>query len=380
MPSLGWRGSRRGRSAKALPKASGMVRGLATVNGDTLSELSRQPLNRVPTVWGSSRSLAAPRRWTPVHFSPLSPGVGWSTYSNFETVQSLPSTPVPPSSPTFSEPTLPVFALNANAYEYPRRVTTFEENSNGIACNSRPFRLRPITHGSIANGRTFYKPACGLEAIREGIESRRYFKLWLWRTIPLLEPRPQVESDVYLSEEVFPIRLSVRARLVAELFAAHDTCLAERGNGSCLILLHCCSWRIHVDSATLQPPTNETITFDPVSRERFLCPLFLCCIFGRRDSRAKMASSSCNDNTDPTVNAQTANALGRNKWSLPVEPKEGTSHHVEPVKATTLTREAASAKIARKNEDVDLHSASSPDSQRLRSWSNPGANPYQKSS
>ncbi|KHJ40281.1 hypothetical protein D918_09676 [Trichuris suis] len=261
MPSLGWRGSRRGRSAKALPKASGMVRGLATVNGDTLSELSRQPLNRVPTVWGSSRSLAAPRRWTPVHFSPLSPGVGWSTYSNFETVQSLPSTPVPPSSPTFSEPTLPVFALNANAYEYPRRVTTFEENSNGIACNSRPFRLRPITHGSIANGRTFYKPACGLEAIREGIESRRYF-----------------------------------------------------------------------------------------------------------------------NNTDPTVNAQTANALGRNKWSLPVEPKEGTSHHVEPVKATTLTREAASAKIARKNEDVDLHSASSPDSQRLRSWSNPGANPYQKSS
>uniref|UniRef100_A0A5S6QVR9 SH3 domain-containing protein n=1 Tax=Trichuris muris TaxID=70415 RepID=A0A5S6QVR9_TRIMR len=173
-PSLRWRGSRGGRRSKTLSRAPRMVKASVTFHGESVVELSRQSLNSVPSSWGSSRSLAVPRRWTPVHFSPLSPGVPWSKYHSFETVQSLPATPVPPSSPTFSEPPLPFLAPNTDAYD-DQRCGTPGECVISSTCNGRPFRLRPFAQSSTADGKGCFKPTYGLEAIREGIESRSYF-------------------------------------------------------------------------------------------------------------------------------------------------------------------------------------------------------------
>ncbi|OUC42622.1 hypothetical protein D917_02779 [Trichinella nativa] len=77
-------------------------------NSSSTSMLAGSEFGSCSTTWNCQK----PRRWAPVQFSPLTTPVKRYVQQEqnglqfpYDTVQSLPVTPVPPSSPTFSEPT-----------------------------------------------------------------------------------------------------------------------------------------------------------------------------------------------------------------------------------------------------------------------------------
>ncbi|XP_003379825.1 hypothetical protein Tsp_03476 [Trichinella spiralis] len=154
-------------------------------SSSSTSMLSGSEFGSCSTTWNCQK----PRRWAPVQFSPLTTPVRRYVQQEqnglqfaYDTVQSLPVTPVPPSSPTFSEPT---HSSCTNNYETSDDILEHFNQLQDVACFNSQLRKASSSSSQYAKPRLVNsssnfssgvrrcdKFGVSLEAIREGIELR----------------------------------------------------------------------------------------------------------------------------------------------------------------------------------------------------------------